>query len=53
MAEAPLSEQFYRTISPDFFRPLTRPSGPIYVECARRLEEAAGLAGRLPLGDAL
>lgn len=52
MAEAPLSEQFYRTISPDFFRPLTRPSGPIYVECARRLEEAAGLAGRLPLGDA-
>lgn len=52
MSENFLTERFTRAVSPDFFRPLTRPSGPIYVECARRLEEEAGLAGRLPLTDA-
>lgn len=52
MLENSLSKQFGSAVSADFFRPLTRPSGPIYVECARRLEEAAGLAGRLPLTDA-
>ncbi|CAN5830190.1 hypothetical protein BH09VER1_BH09VER1_47340 [soil metagenome] len=39
-------------MAPEFFRPLTRPSAPIYVDCAQRLEEEAGLAGRLPLLDA-
>jgi hypothetical protein len=51
-AEPSLTERFSRAVSPDFFRPLTRPSGPVYVECARRLEQEAGLAGRLPLLEA-
>lgn len=52
MSENLLAERLTRAVSPDFFRPLTRPSGPIYIESARRLEEEAGLAGRLPLTDA-
>ena len=52
MDEGALSNRFERVMMPDFFRPLTRPSAPIYVECAQRLEEEAGLAGRLPLPDA-
>lgn len=39
-------------MSPDFFRPLTRVSAPVYVDCAQRLVEEAGLAGRLPLAEA-
>ena len=52
MSESALKNRFERLVMPDFFRPLTRPSAPIYVECAQRLEEEAGLAGRLPLLDA-
>ena len=52
MSETPLSKRFGQAVSPDFFRPLTRPSASAYVECARRLEEAAGLAGRLALTEA-
>lgn len=52
MSETPLSKRFSQAVSPDFFRPLTRPSAPVYVDCARRLEHEAGLAGRLPLLDA-
>ena len=52
MSENTLINRFERGVSPDFFRPLTRQSAAIYVECARRLEEESGLAGRLPLQDA-
>lgn len=52
MSEIPLSSRLARAVPPDFFRPLTRPSAPIYVDCARRLETEAGLSGRLPLLDA-
>lgn len=52
MSATSLSKRFSRSVSPDFFRPLTRPSAPVYVDCARRLEEEAGLAGRLSLVDA-
>jgi hypothetical protein len=31
-----------------FFRPLTRPTAPIYVDCADRLAEAADEGGQLP-----
>lgn len=52
MSAPSLSQRFSRSVSADFFRPLTRPSAPVYVDCARRLEEEAGLAGRLPLLEA-
>lgn len=51
-ASASLSERLARAISADFFRPLTRPSAPVSVDCAHRLIDEAGLAGRLPLAEA-
>lgn len=35
-----------------FFRPLTRPTAPIYVDCADRLAEAADEGGQLPHTEA-
>jgi len=52
MPDSPLGARLAGAVSPDFFRPLTRPSSPVYVDCACRLEAEAGLAGRLPLSDA-
>ncbi len=52
LGSASLSERLARTISADFFRPLTRPSAPVSVDCAQRLIDEAGLAGRLPLAEA-
>ncbi len=42
-----LSQRLARSVATDFFRPLTRPSAPIYVDCADRLIDEAGEAGRL------
>ena len=42
-----LSTRLSRSVSADFFRPLARPSAPVYVDCADRLVEEAGEAGRL------
>lgn len=42
-----LSTRLSRSISADFFRPLARPSAPVYVDCADRLVEEAGESGRL------
>jgi hypothetical protein len=42
-----LSTRLSRSVSADFFRPLARPSAPVYVDCADRLIEEAGEAGRL------
>lgn len=39
-------------VSADFFRPLTRPSAPVSIDCAQRLIDEAGMAGRLPLHEA-
>jgi hypothetical protein len=50
--DSSLSERLARTVSADFFRPLTRPSAPVSVDCAQRLIEEAGLAGRLPFNEA-
>ncbi len=47
-----LSERIERVVSADFFRPLTRRSAPVSIDCAQRLIDEAGLAGRLPLGEA-
>lgn len=48
-----LSEKLHASVSRDFFRPLTRPSAAIYVDCAERLAELAGEAGRIPYGEAI
>ena len=42
-----LSQRLARSVSTDFFRPLARPSAPVYVDCADRLIEEAGESGRL------
>lgn len=42
-----LSTRLSRSVSADFFRPLARPSAPVYVDCADRLIEEAGESGRL------
>lgn len=42
-----LSQRLQRSVSADFFRPLARPSAPVYVDCADRLIDEAGEAGRL------
>ncbi len=47
MNDIPLSTRLQRSVSTDFFRPLARPSAPVYVDCADRLIEEAGEAGRL------
>jgi len=48
-----LSEKLLASVSRDFFRPLTRPSAAIYVDCAERLADEAGEAGRIPQTDAI
>ncbi len=48
-----LSEKLLASVSRDFFRPLTRPSAAIYVDCAERLAEVAGEAGRIPHIEAI
>ena len=53
MAAPPLSEKLHAQVSRDFFRPLTRPSAAIYVDCAERLADEAGEAGRLAHNDAV
>lgn len=47
-----LSSRLSRSVSTDFFRPLTRPSAPVYVDCADRLLDEAGETGRLSHRDA-
>ena len=50
---SPLSEKLHASVSRDFFRPLTRPSAAIYIDCAERVTEIAGEAGRIPHGEAV
>ncbi|HBJ86685.1 MAG TPA: hypothetical protein DDZ88_23080 [Verrucomicrobiales bacterium] len=47
MPAATLSSRLSRSVSAAFFRPLARPSAPVYVDCADRLIEEAGESGRL------
>ncbi len=47
MALESLSTRLTRSVAADFFRPLARPSAPVYVDCADRLVEEAGESGRL------
>ena len=53
MPSSVLSEKLLASVSRDFFRPLTRPSAAIYVDCAERLAEVAGEAGRIVHAEAI
>ena len=53
MSDVSLSRKLLENVSQEFFRPLSRPSSAIYVDCAERLAEEAGEAGRLPHADAI
>jgi Family of unknown function (DUF5716) len=53
MSDVSLSRKLLENVSQEFFRPLSRPSSAIYVDCAERLAEEAGEAGRLPHVDAI
>ena len=48
-----LSQRLFRLAGTEFFRPLARPSAPVYVDCADRLVDEAGEAARLPYRDAV
>ncbi len=48
-----LSQRVFQLVGQEYFRPLTRPSAPVYVDCADRLVDEAGDAARLPYADAL
>lgn len=48
-----LSQRLFANVPTEFFRPLVRPSAPIYVDGAHRLILEAGEAGRLPQPEAL
>ena len=48
-----LSQRLQASVSKEFFRPLTRPSSAIYVDCAERLVDVAGEAGSISHGESL
>jgi len=48
-----LSERLSGVLAWNFFRPLARPSAPVYVDCADRLERAADEGGQLSHSDAI
>lgn len=48
-----LSERLRDLLAGSFFRPLGRPSAPIYVDCADRLAQSADEGGQLSHEDAL
>ncbi|MCW1922796.1 DUF5716 family protein [Luteolibacter arcticus] len=48
-----LSRRLLGSVSRDFFRPLSRPSAAIYIDCADRIADIAGDWGRIPHTDAI
>ena len=48
-----LSQRLSGVLAWSFFRPLARPSAPVYVDCADRLERAADEGGQLSHSDAI
>lgn len=47
----PLSERLGRALPPGFFRPLARPSAPVYIDCADRLARSADEGGQVSHED--
>ncbi len=52
-SEILLSKRLARILAATFFRPLARPSAPVYMDCADRLEQAADEGGQLSHTDTL
>jgi hypothetical protein len=52
-SEQLLSERLLNLMAVGFFRPLARPSAPVYIDCADRLERAADEGGQLLPSDAI
>ena len=52
-ADTRLSSRLSSLLGSEFFRPLSRPSAPIYVDCADRLSLSADEGGQLTHGDTL
>ena len=50
-SEELLSQRLARALPVSFFRPLARPSAPIYVDCADRLVLSADEGGQVTYGD--
>lgn len=48
-----LSERLAGVLPVEFFRPLARPSSPIYVDCADRLAQSADEGGQVSHADAI
>ena len=48
-----LSERLRPILAAGFFRPLARPSAPLYVDCADQLESASDEGGQLSHSDAI
>ena len=48
-----LSTRLLRSVSEGFFRPLARPSAPVYIDCADKLEQSADESGQISHSDAL
>jgi len=48
-----LSTRLAGTVAPGFFRPLARPSAPVYIDCADRLLDSADDGGQVSHEDAL
>lgn len=47
----PLSARLGSAVPQGFFRPLARPSAPVYIDCADRLAESADEGGQVSHGD--
>src|SRR5436190_8680213 len=52
-SKSPLSQRLAQLFEQGFFRPLARPSAPLYVDCADRLELASDEGGQLSHSDAI
>jgi len=48
-----LSTRLLKSVNEGFFRPLARPSAPVYIDCADKLEQSADESGQLSHADAL
>ena len=48
-----LGSKLVPLLSDGFFRPLARPSAPLYVDCADRLEQSSDDGGQLSHSDAI
>ena len=53
MSRDSLSHRLLDSVSRDFFRPLSRASAALYIDCADRIADAAGDAGRVPHAEAI